>query len=364
MRSPSQRRLVAVAVALCFLTFGAAGTVAQTEESDDPDTQRPGHVILRNNMVLGEYVGFTYNGDDGVLNLFSVAGTVLFDTIEAPGPFNATADGGVVTLAGDGFNATVHDNPMVPIRFETDAGPFYLKTPFGGAQTAFHKGPDWNVGRVDVTVGVREGFVTQAQTPGFRGIPALDGSLFKLTASSVDDLSYPSPFQDQVDAAIQDRRVAAQYQVFAEGSDALVYEEVDVHFAQMENGSYRFLVDGHLEGGRAFVVNFAPGVFPAEELNILYYNETFEALMPADIQQASSLEDVLSADAGEAAEYWWVADPSGTHVIVSIPSFSVHAFDVLGIPPELVPLVVYGVIAGLVFAAVAGAGLFLRPRRT
>lgn len=348
---------------LAFLFVVGAGAAGQPAETPDPEPQRPGHFILRNNIALGEYAGFTYNGGDGTVSLFSVAGAVFFDQITTPGPFTATADGGVVTLTGEDFNVTFHDNPMAPIRFQSSQKTFLLEPSATDADTSFQPGAIFNVGRVDIQVGDRHGFITNAQPPRHWGITAQDGSLFKLAAASVADLAHPSPFQDQVDVAIQDGRVAAQYQVFATGSDALVYEDVDVRFAEMENGSYRFLVDGHVEGGRAFVVNFAPGVFPAENLNVLYYNETFEALMPADIWQSASLDDVLDPQGDPTAEYLWVVDPSGTHVIVSIPSFSVHAFDVMGIPPEVVPLIAYGVVAGILFAALAGAGLVLGARR-
>lgn len=358
-------------IALAFIAVAATGAVGQSggngvgaDRSNDMADPRPGDFIVRNNIALGEYVGFTFDAAANTVSTFSVDGTAFFETITFPGPFEVIEQGGVVRLSGEGFNVTIHDNPVALMRFESTDATFLLKPPSPGVSTSYVQGETYNVGRVDLTADDREAFLTNVQPPRSWGITAQNGSLFKLMGSSVGDLANLPPFQDRVDAAILDGRVAAEYQMFRNGSDALIYQDVDVDFVRMENGSYRFVVDGHLDGGRSFVVNFAPGVFPTDNLNILYYNESFQALMPADIQQSSSLDDVLTSEPGESAEYWWVVDPAGTHVIVSIPSFSVHAFDVLGIPPELVPIIVYGIVGGVLFAFLAGVGMFLTPRRT
>jgi hypothetical protein len=172
------------------------------------------------------------------------------------------------------------------------------------------------------------------------------------------------PSQGKVDEAIADGRVAARFQVLpGNATQALTFDDVTSATQQLPNGSHRFTVDANLTSGRTFVVDFAPGLVQAGQLGVSYYDEELGALVQAAISQADDLDDVLSIDPDEGPEYWIVHGMEGVQVLVMVPHFSVHAFEVFSIPPEVVPLLVYGLALGLAVVVVMGFGAVLGRRK-
>jgi hypothetical protein len=315
----------------------------------------PGQFARSDGTVAGRYVSFAVDEQLGTVRGYTVAGTTFFSQVKAPGPWELTIDGPYVDLVGDNFSMHVVDAPSGPFRLATTGYWFTLNWPqevdFAYRDGNFHLAADG-----------REAFLTGARQ-NYEGMLIDSQSIFKVRASSVGDVaSFGYAFQDDIDDAIEQGLVAAHIQVFDDTVQYLTYEPVQLDTRKFHNESYRVVLDAELDSGRAFIVDFPTGVFQ-EQIDIEFYDESLGALVPAAITLADGLADALQAQAGESAEYWWAVEPGGLRLIVSVPSFSVHAFDVLGVPPEFVPMIVYGLAAGAFFAAIATVAMFLKPRR-
>lgn len=334
-----------------------AGNQSQGDDRRPTDlpAQMPGRMQLTDGAADGRYVNFAFDQGNGTIENYAVGDDVYFATIQAPGPFDAQVQGANVRLTAAGFTILVTDNPTGLLRMQSDNASFALTLADGVNATA-------NQTRIDFNIGNQSAFLTNGTLTDNATIETGQG-LFLLFGPSVSTVARDyAPSQARIDEAIADGRVAARIQVFGNATDVLAFQEADVRSVQNPNGSYQVRVDANFTAGRAFVVDFAPGLLNATEIGVLYYSETDGQLVPQGIERADSLDDALVIEPGEGAEYWIVDDTEGAQALVAIPHFSVHVFEVFGIPPEVAPLIVYGLVAAAFVVMMMGVGAFMGRR--
>lgn len=318
---------------------------ATGKPSDLPGAARqPGRMTFDDGLLDGRYVEASYDEANGTITSFTVNGVEYFASIQAPGNFSASGRGAQIRLEGDGFVIAITDNPSGLLRVH--APNMSVELTFSAGVTATANGT-----RVEISAGNESAALTNATLEG--DASAMENGLFMLHGKSVASSARSfAPSQARIDDAIADGRVAARVEVLEEGAEVLDFQGANVEARRSANGNHRFVVDADFASGRAFVVDFAPGLLKAEELGVLYYDEVNGTLEPAMIQRADSLEDVLLIEAGEGPEYWHVDELAGEQVIVAVPSFSVHAFDVYPISGSASPMVIVGIVAAVVLVAV------------
>lgn len=326
----------------------------QARRPNETPAQQPGRLLLSDGSADGRYVDFSFDAAAGTLSGYTVGETEWFSQIQAPGSFEAKAHGAYVSLKGDGFVLSVTDNPTGLLRIQANNTTIQLSLASGVAATA-------NGSRVDLAAGNDSAFVTNATLAG--SSLTMKQGVFLLRGPSVSAVARAyAPSQAQIEDAIAQGRVAARVQVLPGGADVLDFQGAQVEARANANGSHRVIVDANFTSGRTFVVDFAPGLLKAEELGVLYYDEVNGTLQPAMIQRADSLDDVLLIEAGEGPEHWHVDDLQGEQVLVAIPHFSVHAFDVYAISGEVAPMILIGLVGAIVLVAVLAVGAYVGRR--
>lgn len=333
---------------------GGAGQSHRPTETPGA-AQRPGGLTLDNGTVDGRYVDFSFDADAGTVTAYTVGGTEYFAEIRAPGAFEAKARGAHVSFQGDDFVIAITDNPTGLLRIQANNTTTLRLTLSVGVEAVA------NGSRMDLTAGNASAFVTNATLSGSelairQGLFLQRGSTVAATAKAY------SPAEARIEDAIAAGHVAARAQVLPEGTDILAYQDAHLEARKSANGNHRFVVDADVTGGRAFVVDFAPGLLTASALGVLYYDEVNGTLEPAMIQRAASLEDVLDLQPGEAPKYWIIDDLAGDHVIVAVPHFSVHAFDVYAISGTTSAIIVVGLVAAAILVAVLAVGVYVGRR--
>lgn len=323
---------------------------------DNPRDQRPGHAAIENGTVDGVYVAYTFSDEAGTLEGYTVFNATFFATIQTPGAFDARASGPHVRLTGDAFQVRTMDNPTGLVRLQADneSGDFLL-TPADGVTVV--EEDNW----IRLTADGLTAILTGGELQDGQIVIDEEGK-FLLHGPSVSVVSRAAnPSEDRILSAIAQGRVAGQIQVLPEGIEHVPFDNVSMASKQLGEDAYRFRVDANLTSGKTFVLDFAPGLLKANQLAVKYYDEELGLLVETAIAQADSLEDVLDAGADEGPEYWIVQGLDGVEVLVAVPSFSIHAFDV--IPAELVPIIAYGVALGVLFSLVAAAALVMGRQR-
>lgn len=317
--------------------------------------QRPGRLVIDNGTVDGRYVGFSFDAAAGTLAGYTVGGTEYFALIRAPGAFEARARGASVSLQGADFVISVTDNPTGLLRIQANNTTTVQLSLAAGVEAAA------NGSRIDLKAGNASAFLTNATLSG-SGLAVKQGLFLQRGATVAGTAKAYSPAAARIEDAIAAGHVAARAQVLPDGTDVLAFQDAHMQARRSANGSHRFIVDANLTGGRAFVVDFAPGLLKAGELGVLYYDEVNGTLEPAMIQRAASLEDVLDLQPGEAPKYWVIEDLAGDHVIVAVPHFSVHAFDVYTMSGTTSTMVVLGLVAAAALVAVLAVGVYVGRR--
>lgn len=338
------------------------------DEEDDDDREgprRPGRLVENNGSYDGRYVAFDYSAASCQIMNYRVYDVSFFQTIQLPGPCeDDEADfrrhGSSAEFESEGGELRVHDAPngLLVFRSDDDDGVFIFQFPSGVAPILINRS-------VEASVGALTG---QLRLQG-QGTPTLGDGMATLGDGAfwVHPLRGSSPERQAIFDGVRHHKVAGEVDILIENgtvsSEVLTYEDVVIKVGRRSESLYRFLVDANFTEGRTFIVNFAPGAFRAERIGVQYYDvDETSADTQVAIAQADSLADVLEISGGEGPEYWVVHDAAGTHVLVAVPSFSVHAFEVQALGVQVVPIIAYGVLLGVAFVAVGVVGLMPRRR--
>jgi putative ubiquitin-RnfH superfamily antitoxin RatB of RatAB toxin-antitoxin module len=166
------------------------------------------------------------------------------------------------------------------------------------------------------------------------------------------------------DTKAQDRVTVFAY------DDVAVKVEVPERAATRDNPVW-IEVGANLSEGRTIVLDVDASLFAStkkSDLLVRYFDVQYVGGVREQVEvvfrEASSLEDVLDAtDDGLQPEYWIVADAQGLHVLVSVPTWSIHAISIASIVEFVTqPSVLSGIIAGVAGSALAAVAL-MWPRR-
>lgn len=326
--------------------------------------RRPGRLVEHNGSYDGRYVDFEYSPVACQITDYRVYNITFFESIQLPGPCednvaNFRSHGSSAEFESEGGELRVHDAPNGLLVFHADDnGVFSFQFAAGLTPTQTNRSIEASTGNL-----------TSQLRPLGNGTVTLNGSSASIGDGSfwVHPLRGASPERQAIFDGVKHRKVAGEVDILIENgtvsSEVLTYDDVVVRVSKRSESTYRFLVDANLTEGRTFIVNFAPGAFRAERIGVQYFDlDNTSAATQVAIAEADSLADVLQISAEEGPEYWIVHDAAGTHVLVAVPSFSVHVFELSALSAQVVPIIVYGVLLGVAFVALGVAGLMPRRR--
>jgi hypothetical protein len=312
-------------------------------KSGEHSSREPGQISKSGNVVDGRYVDFVIEPTLGRVSSITLEGQLVISQILAPARFDFHVRGGRATLEGEDFDIKVTDTPDGLIKLSSKGSPFVVSLP-AGARTAAGDG------RVAIVVGEHAGFI--------RG-GVLNGSHILVQDGVI--LLPPGGANQKIVDAIANRKLGAWTQVLEDGMDVLDLENVSVVAQSLGGADIRFLLDRVEPEGKVLAFDFPPGRF-GPDLQMRYHDEGADsALVEVHLSKAASAAHVLAAVPADGPVYFVEQDETGTHILLFVPHFSLHAFDVLGIPPEVVPVIVYGLFFGVAVAALAAMGMFRRP---
>lgn len=337
-------------------------------DDGDQGPRKSGRIVVDNGSFNGRYVDFHLDAATCTITDYRVYNQTFFDAIRLPGPCESPKKGGAVhgaevDLRSADARLRIHDAPNGLLRFETEDGAMiHIDLGAGLVSNQTEKGVELAVGNLSGLLRIDSDNESSVDfSNATAGDVEGDGRFW------VHPLKGSSEERQEIRDAVKKGKVAGEIDVLVENgttsTQILQYDDVIIKAGKKDNSTYRFLVDANFTEGRTFVVNLGPGVFKAEKIGVRYYdidNTSAETEVP--ITQADDLQDVLSIDADEGPEYWIVKDEAGKHVLVAVPSFSVHAFEVMSLGSSVAPIIVGGVVAALAVVAVAAVGV-LRPRR-
>lgn len=339
--------------------------------SDDGEKgpRKPGRIVVTNGSYDGRYVDFSLDRANCTLTNYRVYNQTFFDVIRLPAPCDDAKHGGAVRGAEVEIKSAhvklkIHDAPNGLLRFEAEDGEtMFIDLGDGLISNLTKKGVELKVGNLSglLRIDADDNESTVDFSNATAGDVSGDGRFW------VHPLKGDSPERQEIRDAVKKGKVAGEIDVLVDNgtvsTQVLQYEDVIIKAGKKDNSTYRFLVDANLTEGRTFVVNLGPGVFKHDRIGIRYFDlDNTSAESEVAITEAADLQDILAIEAGEGPEYWIVKDQGGVHVLVAVPHFSVHVFEVMSLNAALAPIIVGGVVAALVVVAVAAVGVF-RPRR-
>ena len=330
--------------------------------------RRPGRIEESAGIFQGRYVEFAIDRENCTITDYKLYNITFFDSIMLEGECEADDKSGKehghqVSLKSDEGTLRLHDAPNGLIRFSAKDGPVVFDWADGLVANETAKGLELSTGsnltgqlRVDhddepnMTVG--SGTLTARNASGSFWAHPLKGG---------------SPERVEIRDAIKKGKIAGEIDVLLSNStvstEVLQYEDVLIKVSKQSDGAFRILVDANLTEGRVFVVNVGPGLFEKGKIGVRYFDQDADGVLEeTGIVEADGLDDVLSIESGEGPEYWVVHDQAGKHVLVAVPSFSVHAFEVMGLGITVVPSIVVGTLFGVGLVAAATVGILPRRR--
>ena len=376
-------RVVAFAV-LVVLMFGAAAMAAnaqttptrepgrpsgkgpgptstnETEEARPEPRRQAGRLTIDDETAVGRYVRFGLDLPSCTVQDYRAYNLTLFSEIRLPATDCRLASGGPpgrIEMRGEDASIRLHDAPNALVQFHADE-PVELVPANGLNVTQQDGGLELAIGNLTGRVFARND----------TGVLFQDGLVRSVDATMM--LHPPrgtSAERREIFDAIQNGKVGAETDVVIENgtivSETLTYDDVELRVRQKDKDRFDFTVAANLSEGRVFVTNFDPGAWSPERLRVDYADVDEEGRTRAvGIRQADRLEDVLDFDPGKGPVYFVFEDADGWHAAVAVPEFSVHLFQVVGLPLQVVPLLLYGIVIGGLFFAAGGLGILLERR--
>lgn len=331
------------------------------------EARKPGRLNEENGSVAGRWISFRFTETPCAIEALSLGDTLLFDRVELSGACDASSEGARFELEGPDGRIRLHDAPNALAHFDADEGALVeLQVPSAAEIDAEEDVFEFAFGnRTARLYGSEDGRLEWDHSQTFT---VSEGrAKFWAHPQPKDDTRPPTPVKEAVQEAIERRAVAGEIDVLvADGQvsqEVLAYDNVTIQVSRKNESAFRVLVDADLTEGRTFVLNLAPGAFAHEKVGVRYFDLDSDSVAnEVAITKGDGLQDILLIEAGEGPEYWIVKDEAGTHVLVSVPHWSAHMFEVNGLPPEIVPILTYGVVLGIAFVLVAAVGMFLGRR--
>lgn len=346
-------------------------------DSDDNETGAPadkrgapareaGRLAIRNGTIEGRYVALSVDAENCRIEDLRAYGTLFFSRIELPGTRCRLTRGntsGGIELRGDSFYLRIHDAPNGLVQFRSHDATIDVTVAAGVGTNGTERSLSLAAGNLsaEIIAGRPRGDVSANFTWEPPLLALREGHFMVHPAAG------STPERRMVLDAIRNGRVGAEADVLSDNgtvvSESFVYDDVELRMRRGGQERFDFAVSANLNEGRVFVANFDPGAWSPARLRVDYNDVAGDgSLHPARISRAGSLDEVLNAT-GYRALYFAFEDASGWHVAVYVPTFSTHVFQVVGLPLQTVPILLYGlVIVGLVFGT-GGVGVILERRR-
>jgi hypothetical protein len=340
---------------------GPDGAGGNQSASGAAESRRPGRLSVDNESVQGRYVSFVLDLPSCSVNALRAYNVTMFTDIRLPATDCRTASGGPtgrLELRGDGVRLRIHDSPTALVQASADNGSVeFVFVPqiipeADGAGVAFAVGN-----------------LTGRLFPKNETSIVADGSM--VSGSDVTMMLHPasgtSAERREIFDAIRGGKVGAETDVILENgsvvSETFTFDDVELKVRKSGEERFDFTVAGNLSEGRVFVTNFEPGAFDPERMRVDYSDVDADGDSHGVlIRKADTLQEVLDFEPGKSPVYFVFEDEAGWHAAVAVPTFSVHVFQVVGLPLQVVPLLLYGVVIGGLFFAAGGVGMVLERR--
>ena len=366
---PWRTLLAFAACALLLLAWFPAVGLADSEGDDDAGRsddgergpRRAGRIAETDGRFSGRYVQFGFDEATCTVHDLRVYDLTVFDEVRLAGecdPARPGSQGASVRLRSSLARIDIHDAPNGLVRIDAGEGDTTLSWPAAITAAILSDHLELLAGNVSGTFRLHDDQPLDVQGDTLT-VRDTEGSFW------IHPIQGGSPERAEIRQHIRNGIIAGEIDVLLEDgtvtNEILTYDAVDIRAAKRSDGHFRFIVDANLTEGRVFVVNLGPGVFSSETIGVRYWDVENGSDLETRIDVADTLEDVLTIAAGEGAEYWVVDDVAGRHVLVAVPHFSVHIFDVLAFTGVAKPSIAAGVILGVAFVALAAMGMV--PRR-
>lgn len=349
------------------------GEDARDRDDDDDDRRGPpehvdrrafrGAFSVSDGEVDGKHVAFTYA--NGSISDYSVSNQTWFTSVTFDPALETEelkARGATFEAEGEDAEFKAIDNPTGHLKAEADDGTVTV-TLADGINATWVEDDDDDEERERLLLTAPDG--TRATIKG-DNLTLTDGNTTIVSEEEIKFLVMPRGMNgEEVDAALADGRVVAQVMV-AKGQggqpEAIGVENGAVNLTtNASEGQVTLTIEGHGEG-RAVLFNLEEGsVGPVEDLVIRFDGER--------IQPASGLNDVLTAEEGEGAEYILIVGANTTQVLVQVPHFSVHTVQIQSASafaplvesiPGSMPAFALAIVGGVLFV---GATYAIRTRK-
>lgn len=335
-----------------------------TSDNDTADDRQPrrqaGRMSVDGTHVEGRFVKFDFDLPTCSIGAFHAYNTTLFSEIRLPGTDCRLASGGPVgrfEMRGQDMNVRLHDSPNALIQFQADKVVEMVPS------------PEVTVNETEKGVELVIGNLTGRLFSKNESMITIESGV--LSSSDATFMLHPprgtSAERREIFDAIQNGKVGAETDIVLDNgtivSEVLTYDDVQLHVKKTREDRFDFTVGGNLSEGRVFVTNFDPGAWSPERLRVDYADVDADGRTHGVlIRQADRLEEVLDFDPGKGPVYFVFEDEDGWHAAVAVPEFSVHVFQVVGLPLQVVPLLLYGIVIGGLFFAAGGLGILLERR--
>lgn len=288
------------------------------------------------------------------------------------GPVTTARDGAVIKVQRGDDKLEFHDNPTGLLHYEGPSG-LVLSFP---ASASIETGKE---GMVITYEGQQHAILVADNATRVGQQITVTGFATLHAAPVVTAIEKHPELAKAIGKALDDGRLGAAVQVHklkgdhAGGVEISAYADMNVT-VNSGNGTLapddplRIVVASDLHEGRTISIDLNATLLPANggRLVLRYFDHNDDGTRTEVVlNRASSIDDVLNAgDDNGQPEYWVVNDTDGTHVLLSIPHFSMHELTIasLGGVLAITPSVVVGIGAGLLGTLVAGV-MLLRPRR-
>lgn len=337
----------------------ATGDNDTARERPEPRRQA-GRLMVDDENVAGRFVQFGLDLPSCTIHEYRAYNRTLFSEIRLPSTDCRIGSGGPagrMEIRGQDASIRLHDAPNALVQFHADEPvDLVLATDVNATDEE---------GAWELAIGNLTGRIFSRNDTGIH----LEGGI--ISAPEATMMLHPprgtSMERREIFDAIQQGRVGAETDLVMENgsivSEILTYDDVQVNVRQNGKDRFDFTVAANLSEGRVFVTNFDPGAWSPERMRVDYADvDGSGRTKPVVIRQAESLDEVLDFDPGKGPVYFVFEDEAGWHAAVAVPEFSVHVFQVIGLPLQVVPLLLYGIVIGGLFFAAGGLGILLERR--
>lgn len=352
-------------------TAERSSSLAKTSEAA-PDSFKAGEIRRTDGDVKGVYVSLLLDPGTCLVRDVRVRGVLVFASVQvgakaACEASDASRDGAGARYRIENGDASllVHDHPNGLLRFEGGSAGvrFTLAEGITGtrnAQAVLLSGADVQ-GILVVNGGAPSAVDGVVVVQGHGGAAVFEPQQAGAAAAPMfDDRTLEDAFaQGKVGGRIDILRKD-------DGSTepaAIALDDVRIQAEPIAKDHVRVRVEASLPQGKLFVTTFPPEAFPDGKLQVLFYDvDAAGRETPAKILRAATVEEVANSP---VSAYTVVVTAASLQVVVNVPHWSTHIFEVLHVPNEAAPILLYGVVIGVLFATTGAFGVALgwRARR-